>query len=281
MKHSLAAFAAVVLALALAGCGDSGPSRGDVVGAATVDVVPARYTEAAELADEIVAAVDVWCAGGDAAAVVDAVDAARGAWIELRPFSFGPANDRRSMFVIDPQVRTVDVDALGEEGPAVDADSLRNLAGADQRGWGAVEHLATGEATERRCDYARGAAQLTADELAALAADWKTYGPGLASADAADVALRNIVSESIFAAQMVVDEPDPRLDAHRLAGIRLALLGGGTDQGIAPLLSDDVVERLRSELDASDAEAVQITISTDVVGELGTTINFSDADGDG
>jgi len=272
---------ALVSSVAIAGCGDGGPSRADVVGASTDEVVPARYADAAALADDVVVAVDAWCDGDEPAVVAEAVASARAAWVELRPFSFGPANDRRSMFVIDPQARTVDVDALGEGGQDVDAESLRELAGADQRGWAAVEHLADGEATDRRCDYARGAAELSATELALLAEDWTTYGPSLGEGDAADVALRNIVSESIFSSQMAVDEPDPVLDIHRLNGVRLALLGDGVTDGIAPLLSDDLVGRLGAELDAVDAMAVQITISTDVVGELGTTVNFSDADGDG
>jgi predicted lipoprotein len=269
--------------VALAACGDSGPSRADVVGAMTVEAVPARYAEAAVLAEAVAPAVEDWCAGGEADVVNEAVAEARAAWVELRPFSFGPANDRRSMFVIDPQIRAVDVDELGEDGAPVDADSLRELAGADQRGWQAVEHLATGDATDRRCEYARGAAELSADELSALADDWTEYGPGLADAESADVALRNIVSESLFAAQMAVDEPDPVLDVHRLDGIRWALVGDGTPEhvGLTPLLSDDLVERLTAELDARDATEVQLTISTEVVGELGTTVNFSDADGDG
>ena len=272
----------LAVALSLSACGDSGPSRSDVVSSMTDEVVPARYADAADLARDVVPAVEVWCDGGGADEALAAVDAARGAWIELRPFSFGPANDRRSMFIIDPRVRVEDVDALGDEGAAVDADSLRELAGADQRGWGAVEHLVAGEPTERRCAYATGAATLVADELTALADDWVEYGPSLGADDeAANVALRNVVSESLFAAQMVTDDPDPDLDERRMNGIRLALLGAAAQEGITPLLSDDLVERLTAELDDGDAEAVQVTISTDIVGELGTTVNFSDADGDG
>lgn len=285
-RHALAwqrfgAFVALSL-LALAACGDPGPSRSEVVGAMTEEWVPERYAEAAELADEVVSAVENWCTSGDPSEARAAVAEARGAWLRLRPFSFGPANDRRSMFIIDPPAREEDVDALGEQGHAVDADSLRDLAGADQRGWGAVDHLLAGENSDRRCEYAIGAASLTAAEFALLADDWAEYGPTLASGDdQANVALRNIVSESLFAAQMVTDEPDPTFDAERLTGIRLALLGDDTHAGLVPLLSDDVVERLTSELDTGDAGAVQITISTDIVGQLGTTVNFSDADGDG
>ncbi|WP_040491958.1 imelysin family protein [Ilumatobacter nonamiensis] len=268
--------------LVVSACGDSGPSRSEVVGSATETIVPARYAELAAAAETVVHDVQTWCDGEDATAATDSISAARDEWLTLRPYSFGPANERRSMFIIDPNIREDDVDELGADGAAVDADSLRNLAGADQRGWQAVEHLVAGELTDRRCEYALGASQLTADELAAVADEWVEYGSAVAEDDeAANIALRNIVSESLFSVQMVIDEPNPDTDAVRLEGVRLALVGEDGTGGIAELLSDDLVERLTAELDAGDATALQITINTEVVGELGTTVNFSDADGDG
>ncbi|MGB0114541.1 MAG: imelysin family protein [Ilumatobacteraceae bacterium] len=285
MKRTLLGRAALTvgaLSVLFAACGSSGQSRSDVVASITDEVVPQRYADAADDAAAVVPAVQTWCDAGGPDEALAAVETARGSWTELRPFSFGPTGDRRAMFIVDPQVRLDDVDALGDEGQPVDATSLQELAGADQRGWGAVEHLVTGELTDRRCAYALGAAELVAAEIDAIATDWIEYGPSLGADDeAANIALRNIVSESLFAARMVTDEPDPTLDEHRMDGIRLALIGTGEDGGITVLLSDDVVERLTAELDAGDALAVQITISTDIVGELGTTVNFSDADGDG
>ncbi len=272
-------FVAVVL---LAACGGSGPSRADVIASLTEEAVPARYAAMADEAAAVVPAVQGWCDGDGSDEVVSTIAAARSSWVELRPFSFGPANERRSMFVIDPTIREEDVDALAIEGTDVDAESLREFAGADQRGWHAVEHLVQDEPTDRSCEYALGAAQLTADEFAAIAAEWPSYGATVAADDeAANVALRNIVSESLFSVQMVIDEPEPATDSARLSGIRTAIVGDEETPGITELLSDDLVERLAAELDAGDAEAVQITISTEVVGELGTTVNFSDADGDG
>jgi len=93
----------------------------------------------------------------------------------------------------------------------------------------------------------------------------------------------------------------------RTAGIRAALLGNSGDGGLSPLLDHDVVEQVAAELDGIDAaldaldssledaieedpqavtsvrqamEELKKTVLTDVVGELGVAIGFSDADGD-
>ena len=94
----------------------------------------------------------------------------------------------------------------------------------------------------------------------------------------------------------------------RLAGVEAVLVGGdGTRQGLAPLLGEDLTGRLRAGLaearaaalalepplrlavvESTDAvaaardavKAVQVMVATEVVGRLGVTIGFSDADGD-
>ena len=94
----------------------------------------------------------------------------------------------------------------------------------------------------------------------------------------------------------------------RLAGVEAVLVGGdGTGQGLAPLLGEDLTGRLREALiealgavsalepplrlavvESPDAAAtardavktVQVMVATEVVGRLGVTIGFSDADGD-
>ena len=94
----------------------------------------------------------------------------------------------------------------------------------------------------------------------------------------------------------------------RLAGVEAVLVGGeGAGQGLAPLLGEDLTGRLRAGLaearravlalepplrlavvESSDAvaaaryavKAVQVMVATEVVGRLGVTIGFSDADGD-
>ena len=93
-----------------------------------------------------------------------------------------------------------------------------------------------------------------------------------------------------------------------LDGLRAVFIGDGQDkQGLSELLGDELTSRLASQLDAADAalaaidgplttaatdnpavveaafdaiKAVQVTVNTEVVSQLGVTIGFSDQDGD-
>lgn len=278
---------AVVLTatLLLVGCGDGGPSRADAVGALTETAVPARYAALAEQAGALPAEVDAWCSAREAS-TSDAIDglvvAVRDDWQALAPFWSGPVMERRSRFLIDPVVTPDAVAELVASDQAVDADSLRDLAGADQRGLGALAVLVDGEPTERTCEYATGVAAIVADETAALAAAWVDFGPTLATDDAtANMALRDTVSDALSAVRIVKDDPEASGNDGRVAGVRWLLLGDGDAPGLAPLLSDETVAQLTAELDAGAANEYERTIASSVVGELGTTVNFSDADGDG
>ncbi|MEL6982812.1 MAG: hypothetical protein AAFO29_10350, partial [Actinomycetota bacterium] len=102
--------------------------------------------------------------------------------------------------------------------------------------------------------------------------------------------------------------------AAHLVGLRAVLVGpvdgsdtDGTPTGLGPLLTDELQARLAAELNTADnavaavagplrqasierpeqvavareaIKAVQITVATEVVAQLGVTIGFSDADGD-
>ena len=96
---------------------------------------------------------------------------------------------------------------------------------------------------------------------------------------------------------------------NRLDGARAVLVGGGdqAESGLAPLLGEELSGRLSDQFSAARAasealesplraaavespesvgaardaiKAIQITVATEVVGRLGVTIGFSDADGD-
>ena len=98
------------------------------------------------------------------------------------------------------------------------------------------------------------------------------------------------------------------MTAH-LAGLRAVFIGDTQDKtGLSELLGDELTSRLASQLDAADAalaaidgdtlttaatdnpavveaafnaiKAVQVTVNTEVVSQLGVTIGFSDQDGD-
>ena len=282
--------AAIVLAmLVLAGCGGDDISRAQVVGAMTDERVPDRYDELDASAADLATEAATFCTGdrSDPTSLLDAVTVVREQWVALRPFWFGPGMDRRSRNYIDWPVDADDVASLVAGDAPVDAESLRQLVGADQRGLGAIEVLAS-QPDDRACSYIIGSVALIQEETAELAAAWDTFGSTLSTNDdAANGALSDIVSESLFALPSTGSD-NPRADAS-LAGVRWAILGDGDAvAGIAPLLDDEVVAQLTTEFDAVAANhtfeavmALERTIKTNVAGDLGITVKFSDADGDG
>jgi Imelysin len=295
-----APLAIVIATVLLAACsGDDGPGRAETLEPITATAVPARFAAWSADSVALVDALDAACAtaAGDGSVadqqlVDDALaqaDVVRFGWAELEPFWFGPAADRRSKYLIDWEIAPTEVDAIVAGSEPIDAASVRDVIGADQRGLEAVEHLFAGPVDARRCAYATAIGAVIVEEADALAAEWTTFGPTLATDDAAaNDALTDIVSESLFVTSSVGDSDGGELQAHRLAGVRWVMLGDGDVSGLAPLFGDDVVEQLTSELDAAAADPsgepamnVQRTIETNVVSELGIPVKFSDADGDG
>jgi hypothetical protein len=174
---------------------------------------------------------------------------------------------------------------LLESNDPVDASYLLERVAADKRGLGALSVLLTDDPSPRRCDYALGIADLVADEASALARDWAEFGPSAIGGDAtANDAIRDIVSNATFALREseMDPPPPPAIEQGLLDGVRVAMLGTAPDQpGLSPLLDEDLVARLTDELDRDDAAAAALTLSVDVASDLGITLNFSDADGDG
>lgn len=281
------AVTALAATVALAACGDGGPSRADVLEPVMSEVVPARYehfaTSAASLRDDVAA----WCEnGGDDSAVLDAAIAdALTEWYALKPFWSGPVMDRRSQFAVDFRTDPDGVEELLASNEAVDAASLRDRVAARKRGLSALALLVDAPPSPRRCDYALGIADLVAAEARGVADDWKRYGPSAIDGDAAaNDAIRDIVSNATFALREAAMEPPPAPAIERglIDGARQAMLGNGGDQpGLSPLLTDEIVARLTDELGRDDAAAAGLTLSVDVASDLGLTLNFSDADGDG
>ena len=191
--------------------------------------------------------------------------------------------------------------------------------------------------SSRRCDYLEGVTGVIADEAEIVLDGWTGSWEGAEpyreqfSADDGD-GLDSVVNDTLFLLEAITDlELGPAIGAMgsearpeaideglaaagvkdlvaRLDGAKAVLVGGGTGgAGLAPLLGDDLVERLNEQLAAARAaaevmeaplrtaamespesvaaardaiKAVQITVATEVVGRLGVTIGFSDADGD-
>jgi predicted lipoprotein len=282
----------VLVMIGLLGCGGATSSRADVVADMMQTAVPERFGELAQGADELVERVEEWCLSHDDGPTRDQVVQVREEWVALAPFWIGPVTDRRSRFVVDPSVRADEVQRLLDGSEDIDAVTLRQQYGVDQRGLAAVEVVldgVEGAPTDRECGYTTALVQLVAEETRLLATDWVDFGPQQSADEgAANEALELIVNESLFAIDSMAREP-ASTDSIRLLGVRWALLGDGTEgsSGISDLLDDDVVERLGAEFTASESlteEAlveVRRTITTNVASALGLSVQFSDADGDG
>ncbi len=189
----------------------------------------------------------------------------------------------------------------------------------------------------RRCGYLTGVTGVIADEARIVMDGWTEGWDGAEpyrdqfSAEGGD-GLDSVVNDTLFLLEAITDlHLGPAIGAMgsearpeaideglaaagvvdvvaRLDGVTAVLVGGETGgKGLAPLLGDDIPERLNDQLAAArlaveavdpplrtaatqspasvaaarDAiKAVQITVATEVVGRLGVTIGFSDADGD-
>ena len=158
------------------------------------------------------------------------------------------------------------------------------MVGADQRGLGALAVLIAGEPDQRRCEYAHGIADLVAEEADAVADEWAEYGPALVTDDTtANDAIRDIVSNASLRVAGGGDGSGPStIERGLIDGARLAMLGDDRRRRAVT-----AAQRRRSSLvcptssTAGDAAAAELSLSVDVVSELGITLNFSDADGDG
>ncbi len=292
--------AASMLAGIVVGCGGGDSvSRAETMAAMTTTDVPDQYRRFADDANAVIGAATSWCTDGQREMVSEAVETARVSWSSLLPFWFGPVVERRSRFIIDPTVTNDEVNALLSSDEAIDAELLRDRAGADQRGLDAIDSLldiaAAGEPSARQCEYALAAADLVAEEADALALEWRDYGPSLGDDDeAANDAAGAIVNEVLFGIGGLANDPDRAVAQAKFDAMRWAMIGdtdrvgdGVEPGGLAPLLDDDVVSQLVDEFDAAsslDADALEqleVTITTNVVSALGLSIQFSDADGDG
>lgn len=268
----------------LAACGGGGPSRAEVLEPVMSEVMPVRFEHFATTAQTLRDDVDTWCGSGGAAPDAAIADA-RTEWYALKPFWSGPVMDRRSQYAIDFRTDPDGIVEVLASDQAVDAASLRDRVGADKRGLGALALLVTEDPSPRRCDYALGIAELVASEARGVADDWKQYGPTAVNDDAtANDAIQDIVSNAAFALREAGMDPPPAPEIRRglIDGARAAMLGNGGDQpGLSQLLDEQIVTRLSDEFGRDDAAAADLTLSVDVASDLGITLNFSDADGDG
>lgn len=270
----------------------------------------------------------------------------RDAWSRAEAAWIGPVMSRRSWAVIDWPVNIDEIEELiADDSITLDVERLGKAIGADQRGLGALEYMlgAPGpepdpsvQFTSRRCDYIVGIAQVIHNESELLLNDWVSgddrEDPYVAQIRAeGSTALDSLINDTLFLLEDIGDRElgvalgvvgsDADIErvvegasglatadiAGHLAGLRTVLIGDSADDGLRPLLGDEITGRLRGQFDVADAaaasvgsplreavaatpthvealreavKAIQVTVATEVVSQLGVTIGFSDADGD-
>lgn len=270
----------------------------------------------------------------------------RGHWSRTEAIWVGPVMQRRSWAIVDWPITANEIeDLIADESVVLDLERLGKGIGADQRGLGAVDYLLGYPGTSadlmtqfsaRRCDYLTGVAEVIHEEAVRIRSDWVVDFEGggpYADQFAAEgsMALDSLINDSLFLLEDIADgELGPAIEAtgdevaidaivegpsglatadiaNHLIGLRSMLIGDGFGDGIAPLLGDDIVNRLDDQFDVAESavgalgsplqnqvlvnpgglaklrdaiKVIQVTLATEVVSRLGVTIGFSDADGD-
>jgi predicted lipoprotein len=308
--------AAVAVIVAVAGCGDGGPSRSEVMeeyGRAVAVPAFVAHADGAAAVREAMAATCTEPGPPAVAAALAAIDEARTRWLTGQAHWTGPVMERRSPAVTDWPVNGAEIEELvdGSAPGGIDSDVIARRVGADNRGLSALRWVLTRDDAldrlrdERWCDYLTATADVIANESDLVVSDWTESwedGPAfadvVADAQETDRWMGMLVNDNVFLAHRLTEAPDDEGDAPPLdvAADRAAQLAGLREvaASLGPLLGEELDSRLGAEIDAAAAaysagdmaagrEAateVERTLATDVAGRLGVTIGFSDADGD-
>ncbi len=311
--------AAACTALVLSACGDDSPSRSDVMAGVASEIAVPAFGTLKDAADELDAAVTSACEAPNRPEfdrVLDAVDAATAAWYESEAVWIGPVMERRSTGLVDWPIHEDEIAELlqGAKPGELSEEYLGRSIGADNRGFGAIAWVASsppelaGVDPAVRCEYLDGVAAVAASEVDVVLSSWTEsydggapYSETLAGDSGGDVEeqIDMLVNDTLGTLESMRDSaeaaPAP-VQAARLRGEQRLYTGSGEQvEGLAPLLGDDLIERLAGELEtavaayehddvtagAAAATDVQRTVATEVVSRLGVTVLFSDADGDG
>lgn len=342
MRIRTAALAAALVVLT--SC--AGADRTSTLDALVDEAIVPTFRDLAAATADLEVAAEALCHAPDAARLEQtgrALAEARSAWSRSEPLWVGPVMDRRSWAVIDWPASFEEIEALIADGDPITVDRLAARVGADQRGLQAVEYVLgrSDEASvlrsledERRCDYLIAITAVAATEAAEIQGDWEADGPASARTtftEEASASVDDLVNDLVILLEAMTDTElgtalgvmDQTADAGALAegfaalgladlqahssGIRTVLVGDDEARGIAPLLGDDLADRLEAAIDRVDLElarlnaplstalveqridviaardalkTLQILVNTEVVSRLGVTIGFSDADGD-
>ena len=197
-KLLAAGVAGMLLATVAAACGDSPPSRQDVLGDLADEVIIPAYdsflassSSLAEALGDLCASLASDTASSDAAAegalnsVYDALETSRASWSFSEAMWVGPVMERRSRAVIDWDIDAEQIEArIADTSFAMTADNLATRVGADERGLSAVEYVVGSPsapeaaiaklANPRYCEYLAATTQVVVAEAELLVSDWTT-----------------------------------------------------------------------------------------------------------
>ncbi len=172
-----------VLLFLLAACGSRAPSDQDVLVSLTDTVIVPSYQGAAQDAAKLDQDVQALCnapSGEALEAARHSWRAARASWMRSKAMWFGPVMDRRSVSLIDwSPTDTGRINQWLAEGAPVGPGEVRETMAANQRGFGAIEHLLfRGDALDSAgnlpsyCQYLGALAQVAREEAEAILSEW-------------------------------------------------------------------------------------------------------------
>lgn len=341
MRKLIVVMAGVALLASACGGGDGKYSREDAA-AATADNALALFKASAEAAESVAVEVSQLCENpsGDRVAALNALHNARQAWRRSEVFWFGPVMGDFANSKVDSMVRPDDIDAvLNGDTPATLDEKTLQAFGSDTRGFGALEFVLDRPSLDGRpCAFLVAASEVARDSQQSIETEWATKymgGAGFASQLKKDPkkALDEVVNNILETTNLVsgreigialgelgtTKKVDPTIFQEgpqgwstddlkaRLEGIEIALFGHDDEDGIAPLLTASLRDRVRAEFDAADGAVDALnsplrlvlaqnpaalsdvrkklvefekTVATEVVLRLGVTVGFSDGDGD-
>ena len=193
-KLLAAGVAGMLLATVAAACGDSPPSRQDVLGDLADEVIIPAYDSFLASSSSLAEAVSDLClllsssdtsAEGALNSVYDALEASRSDWSFSEAMWVGPVMERRSRAVIDWDIDAEQIETrIADTSFTLTADNLATRVGADERGLSAVEYVVGSPsapeaaiaklANPRYCEYLTAATQVVVAEAELLVSDWTT-----------------------------------------------------------------------------------------------------------
>jgi predicted lipoprotein len=277
---------AVLIPFALGACGgDSKASREDVLESLTKEVIVPKYEAAVASGDTLLTAVKAVCSGaGTLPAAETALAKARLDWKRTEAVFLGPVMDQRTDAYVDYKADPTDVERLSTaSSPAtLDVETVGKRIAADQRGYGALEHLLRSpHATDpRTCQYMQSNAQVALDAQRAAHQAWTASNgsePSYAETvlKDANMSLDDLVNDNINVLRAISDlelraatgrngaagDPtaikegalDDGLGAvrARVEGVRDAMVGQGPSTGISALLTAETTDALKKAFDNS------------------------------